>query len=150
MFSQPFTMVDRKGSVWTVATDKIWFVAAQGQGTAPRFKGDSQALFAMLNILHYDPRDGVALPTKVGVDNHVCSVLGVTVSTKRFEDLLAEAPSDSRLCLSSGIFPGIPGIGIFADGWRALLMGFANVTEEVPVVDLTPPLSLFDLAMGME
>lgn len=149
MFSQPFTVVDRKGAVWTVATDKVWLVASRGNGTAPRFKGESEALFTVLKVLHYVPTDGVILPTQFP-DSNVCSVLGVTVSTKRLQDLVMEAPAEAKLWSASGLFPTIPGIGISCDGWMAMLMGFTNVIGDVPVVDLSPTPDLFDLAMGLD
>ncbi len=152
VFTHPFTMMDRKGAVWTIATDKIWFVAVRGEGTAPRFKGDSTGFFALLNILHYDPKVSVPMPSpsKVNGEEHVCSVLGITVVAKRFQDLLTEAPAESKLWVVDELFPKLPGIGISSEGWKAILMGFENVTGEVSVVDLTPEASLFDLAMGMD
>lgn len=151
VFTHPFTLVDRQGSVWTIATDKIWLVASKGPGTAPRFSGGAESLPCLLNILHYEPKDTVQLPTKVTVEDNVCSVLGVTVVTKRFQDLLSEAPAESRLWKVEGLFPGLPGIGISTASWRAVLMGFTNVVGEIPVIDIAPdPVDLFDLAMGLD
>lgn len=149
MFSQPFTVVDRKGSVWTVATDKVWLVAVRGNGTAPRFRGESEALFTVLKVIHYTPQSVLTLPTQFP-DSNVCNVLGVTVSTKRLQDLVTEAPTEAKIWSASGLFPTIPGIGISCEGWKAMLMGFSNVIGDVPVVDLSASPDLFDLAMGLD
>lgn len=152
VFTHPFTMVDRKGAIWTIATDKIWFVAVRDNGMAPRFKGDSTGFFALLNILHYEPKTSVPLPSpnKVDGESHVCSILGVTVVAKRLQDLLMEAPADAKLWTVDELFPMLPGIGISSDGWTAIIMGFENVVGDVPIIDLSPAPSLFDLAMGMD
>lgn len=152
MLSKPFTVVDPQGSVWAVASDKIWFVAAKGKNTCPRFKGESSSMMVILSLLQAEPTDAVSFDRedvlrRVDQDG-LGQILGVTVSLKRLYDLLTFPAKHLRAWNATSVL-GLSSLGFDGEGWRAYLMGFDNVVGDIPTFSLTTQ-SLFDEIMGLE
>jgi hypothetical protein len=150
---QPFTVVDPDGSVWTVATDRVWMIATKVRGASPRFRGNIEGLNVILRMLRLDPVNAVEFD-KADVlkrldPDGLGRVLGVAVSLKRLQDLLVGIPKDTLLAWNASII-GPPAIGFTCEGWRAFLMGFENArnVEEVSLVSTSR--QLFDLAMSLD
>lgn len=153
VLSKPFTVLDPKGTVWTVATDRVWFVAVQGRDSAPRFKGPITSLTTVLNLLRIQPFQPVDIEVEEVLarlqPEGIGQVLDVAVSLHRLYDLLKSCPTKQLLAWNcTDVFNGEPGLGFSSSGWRAYLMGFDDV-KDAPVFDLlSPERSLFEFAMS--
>lgn len=143
VFSQPFTVVDPKGIVWAVSTDRIWFVAAKEKNTAPRFRGDMGSLGVILSLLKLEPKDPVLFDREEVLQRldpeGLGSVLGVVVSLKKLYDLLT-FPEAKLQAWDATEAVGAPSIGFASERWRAYLMGFTEVTDPVGEFSLNPHL----------
>ncbi len=154
VLSQPFTVVDPDGSVWTIATDRVWLIAAKGRGSSPRFRGDIEGLSAILKILRLTPPSNAIEFDKTDVLNRLETdglgrVLGVVVSRKRLQNILAVIPKDTIVAWDAS-FNGLPALGFTCDGWRAILMGFENTGEVEDVSLISSGRQLYDLAMSLD
>lgn len=155
VLSKPFTVVDPKGSVWTVATDRVWFVAVKDRDTAPRFKGPVTSLTTILNLIRLDPSNPVDVEVKEALGrldpDGLGLVLNVVVSLHRLQDLLKICPDKTLLAWNStNALQGNPSLAFSATGWRAYLMGFEEVSSVASFDLLSPERSLFELAMGQD
>lgn len=143
VFSQPFTVVDPKGVVWSVSTDRIWFVAAKGKNSAPRFRGDMASLGVILNLLKLEPKDPVVFDREEVLQRldpeGLGAILGVVVSLKKLHDLLS-LPEPKLQAWDATEAVGAPSVGFSSERWRAYLMGFTEVTAPVPEFSLAPSL----------
>jgi hypothetical protein len=151
VLSKPFSVVDPQGSVWAIASDKIWFVAAKDKNTCPRYKGESSSLMTILTLLRAEPREAVAFDRedvlrRIDQDG-LGEVLGVTVSFKRLYDLLSFPAKHLRAWNATNVL-GLASLGFDGDGWRAYLMGFENAVG-TPTFSLARK-SLFDEIMSLE
>jgi len=153
VLSQPFTVVDPAGSVWTIATDKIWLVAVKGKGSAPRFRGDFSGLNILLKLLRLEPTDGVEFDKAEALKrldaDGIGRVLGIAVSMKRLRDLLIGIPEEKLLAWDASVI-GPPALGLTCDGWRAFLMGFEDAGEVEEFSLVSTSRHLFDLAMAFD
>jgi len=156
VFKDPFTVIDPAGSVWAVATDRVWFVAAKNKNTCPRFKGEAQALFTVLRLLGMKPMEPVTFDRqstleKIDTELSIGTVLGVPVSLRRLHDLLSSLPHEQLESWYASKDLGVPGVGFHCDGWRAYLIGFEDLIGEVPSIELVSDrLSAFDRAMALD
>lgn len=154
VLNKPFTVVDSKGSVWTIASDRVWFVAVKGKNHGPRFQGVGSSLGAILHLLRLEPEEPVAIDRddvlqRLDPDG-LGSVLGVVVSRKRLHDLLT-FPMRSVRAWDASRALGAPSLGFVGEGVVAYLMGFGNVVDEVPEFSIVPAeRSLFDEIMSLD
>jgi len=139
VFNRPFTVVDAKGLVWAVSTDRVWFVAGRNKNTAPRFRGGPGELGVILKMLRLEPKDPVTFDREDVLgrldSDGLGTVLGVVVSLKRLSDLLS-LPDKSFQAWDATEEIGLPSLGFLSENWRAYLMGFQDVKEEVPEFSL--------------
>jgi hypothetical protein len=152
VLKEPFTVVDPAGSVWAVATDRIWFVAARGKNTCPRFKGEATALFTVLKLLGMKASEPQVFNRRLALaridpEEYIGMVLGVPVSLRRLRDLLESLPAETLEGWNASDDLGVPGVGVACDGWRAYLIGFDSVVGEVPEFELSS--NAFDRAMSL-
>lgn len=152
MLSKPFTVVDPQGSVWAIASDRVWFFAAKDKNTCPRYRGGAQSLSTILALLRAEPKDAVIFDREEVLKRidpeGLGEVLGVTVSLKRLSDLLSFPVQHMKAWNASSVL-GLSALGFDGDGVRAYLMGFDNVVGSIPTFPLVRK-SLFDEIMGME
>lgn len=152
VLSKPFTVVDPQGSVWACASDRVWFVAARNKNTCPRFQGESSALMTILSLLKAEPKDPVPFDREDALrrmdPEGLGQILGVTVSMKRLYDLLSFPTKGLKAWNATGVL-GLSSLGFDGEDWRAYLMGFDNVTGDIPAFTLATQ-SLFDEIMSLE
>ncbi len=152
VLSKPFTVVDPQGSVWAIASDLIWFVAAKDKNTCPRYKGEAAALSTILALLRAEPKDAISFDRedvlrRIDPDG-LGEVLGVTVSLKRLNDLLSFPVKHLKAWNATAVL-GLSSLGFDGEGWRAYLMGFDNVVGTISPFSLAQQ-SLFDEIMSLE
>ena len=154
VYAQPFTVVDPRGFVWTVATNLVWLVAVKDRGAAPRFRGEFNALGTVLKMLRMEPAEAVEFESKDVLKRldpeGLGRILGVVVSMRRLQDLLAGIPAEKLTAWNVTGPIGLPALAFASEGWRAFLMGFRD-SYDVDDFSLLPPgRELFDLAMGLD
>lgn len=130
-FCEPFTLVDRQGKTWNVASNRVWWIAFRGKAKAPRWKGEGEELTLMLRFLHTPPEepekvkvetlkewiDGVA-PKKKGV------ILGAVFTLSFVKRVIETAPKETIKIWSAKKAVGDGrSIGMEAPGWKAVVMG---------------------------
>ncbi len=152
VLSKPFTVMDPQGSVWAIASDRIWFVAAKDKNTCPRYKGGAASLNTILALLRAEPYEAVNFDREDVLrrldPDGLGSVLGVVVSLKRFSDLLSFPVQHMRAWNATSVL-GLSALGFDGDGCRAYLMGFDNVVGSIPTFQLVRQ-SFFDEISGWE
>lgn len=172
-FKQPFTVVDVKGSVWNVATDRVWLVAAKGKSKYPRWPGNAAQLNVVLGLIQSVPVEPRVVTTEVlqgwvGSDpeNKLGKIMGAVTHLGRLGDLLGLLPAgDVHMWDASSVMRQDPCLGIESKDLRIFLMGYKKDTEPDRVFDamtLTRPLEDkpkdpppeewegFDLVMSLE
>lgn len=155
VFKNPFTVVDRHGSVWSVATDRIWLVAAKDKNLSPRYKGDTGSLMVILKLLGLTPVNGHTVDRERTLavlpdESSIRSVLGVPVNVRRLRDLFESLPEPSVTCWNASEALAVPALGVTCAGWQAILVGFDDVVE-VPEVSLVlQEKTAFELAMSLD
>lgn len=160
-FAKPFTVVDLKGEVWNVATDRSHLVAVRGRGRYSRWSGDMGQLNVMLSFIQSTPVEPrIAYTDELldwASDNDCGKVLGVTLDTKRLKDLLSLVPSSEvEVWDAKSIVRQDPCLGISSGAdFKLFLMGYV-AEGPVSVLDsslLRDPsdeeMSGFDLAMSL-
>jgi hypothetical protein len=152
VLSKPFTVLDPQGSVWAIASDRIWFVAAKDKNTCPRYRGGAGSLNTILALLRAEPKEAVAFDREDvlrRIDTEgLGQVLGVTVSLKRLSDLLSFPVQHLKAWNATSVL-GISSLGFDGEGWRAYLMGFDNVVGSIPTFSLVRQ-SLFEEIMRLD
>lgn len=152
VFSNPFTVVDPSGSVWSLATNKVWLVAARKRSPCPRFKGDTASLTVLLRMLRLEPSNPITVDTAYALDHleeGMAKVMGVVVSLRLLGDLLREAPVNPVQVWDTTPVLGPPSLGILCEDWRAYLMGFEDAeADEVSLV--RSGRTAFEIAMSLE
>lgn len=152
VLSKPFTVMDPQGSVWAIASDRVWFVAAKDKNTCPRYKGGAKSLGTILSLLRAEPTGAVMFDREDVLrridPEGLGDVLGVIVSLKRLSDLLTFPVQNMRAWNATSVL-GLPALGFDGDGCRAYLMGFDNVVGGIPSFQLVRQ-SLFDEIMGLD
>ena len=152
VLSKPFTVVDPQGSVWAIASDRIWFVAAKDKNTCPRYKGEASALSTILALLRAEPLGAIPFNREDALrrldPEGLGEVLGVTVSLKRLSDLLSFPVKHLKAWNATSVL-GLSSLGFDGDGWRAYLMGFDNMVGVITPFSLDQQ-SFFDEIMSME
>lgn len=155
----PFTVVDKHGSVWNVATDKAWLVGVKTKARFNRCTGPSKAVFRILDILQAPTPDAAhevkvtALLEWVGLNPTYGEILGASLDLTRLRTLLQAIPwKEVRLWNGAHLFSsGDPCLVLEAKGvWRALLMGVSELEGDVPSFDLGGDVDLFDLAEALD
>jgi hypothetical protein len=144
--------MDPQGSVWAIASDRVWFFAAKGLNTCPRYKGRADSLNTILALLRAEPKDTVSFDREEVLKRidpeGLGEVLGVTVSMKRLSDLLSFPVSRWRAWNATSVL-GLSSLGFEGTACRAYLMGFDNVVGSIPTFPLVRQ-SLFDEIMSLD
>jgi len=155
VFNRPFTVIDPQGQPWGISSDKVWLVAVKGLASFSRFKGSADSLGVVLKLIRMASHDDVdvlasEIADRIIEDLPLISILGVSVKPLRLKELLLSSPSRVKIWNCSTAL-GVPSVAFFSKDWKAFLMGYENVSEEVPSLDLAEDQqSLFDLAMSLD
>lgn len=147
-YRRPFTIIDSQGDTWSIATDEVWLFAVKGLNKGPRFKGDSKALTAILQVLRQASSNAVKFErhtVKEGLEG-LGNLLGVVVDLKRFSTIVREFPERPVTVWNATESLGASGLMLTCSDCLAVLMGYEGYLEDVPVYDLIPmgsPLDVF-------
>jgi hypothetical protein len=168
-FKAPFTVVDIKGTVWNIATDRAGIVAVKGKGRYPRWSGNMAQLNVMLGLLQSLPVEPrvVGAPTlkQWTSSGEIGKVMGAIIDLRKLGRLLNLFPAEGDLQIwdASSVMREDPCLGMGAQNIRAFLMGQVQITttnvfdtlkltrtvEEKPV-ESRPEWAGFDLVMSMD
>jgi len=142
-FATPFTVVDLKGSVWNMATDRAWIVAVHGKGRYPRWSGSMSQLNIILGLIQSRPVEPRIAPTKdvlgwaTSAKGELGNILGVTVDTGRLEKLLGVVAGqhiqvwDARSSMRQD-----PCLGALSMGTRFFLIDHTTDKVMLPTFDV--------------
>jgi hypothetical protein len=167
-FKTPFTVVDIKGTVWNVATDRAWIVAAKGKGHYPRWSGNMAQLNVILGLIQSLPVDPRIVEVSVlkqwASSDHTGKIMGASVDLKRLAKLLDLLRGSLQIWDASSVMRQDPCLGMCQEVLRIFLMGQAQEDTPSHVFDtmkFTKPLekpikpapdgwAAFDLAMSLD
>lgn len=170
-FAEPFTVVDLKGFVWNVATDRAWIVAVHGKGRYPRWSGNMGQLNVILGLIQSKPVEPRVADTKdvlgwvTSAKEGLGNILGVTLDIRRLEKLLGVVTTPYvQIWDASSSMRQDPCLGVMSLGTRFFLMGHTTDKVMLPTFDTartrppSPPSEKkppeewagFDLAMSLD
>lgn len=166
-FKTPFTVVDIKGSVWNVATDRAWIVAAKGKGKYPRWPGNMAQLNVMLGLIQSLPVEprvvGASVLKQWASSGDIGKVMGATIDLEKLGKLMSLFPEDLQVWDASSVMRKDPCLGMGTQDLRVFLMGQVQVSttnvfdtlkltrpvEEKPV-ESRPEWAGFDIVMSLD
>lgn len=147
----PFTVVDKYGSTWNIATDRSWLMAVKARSRYPRCEASSDRLVRLLDLVQIPSNKAYTLslpdvqswigsdPTQDG------AILEVPVDLLRLRKLLNALPWKQVKVSNGSNLLGNPGLIFEAkEIWRGVLMGVLP-TMTPTVFDLGDQMDPLDL-----
>ena len=150
-YRKPFTLVDSQGDPWAIATDEVWLLAVKGLNKGSRFRGQAEALTAILQLLKLSSDKSLQFekPILEGNLEGLVSVLGVVVDLKRFGTLVRELPDRPVTIWNATEDLKAPGLMFTCSNCLAVLMGHEGDSKDISEYALVPivgsPLDAFML-----
>lgn len=166
-FKNPFTVVDTKGSVWNVATDRIWIVAVRGKGQYPRWPGNMAQLNVILSLIQSLPVEPRVVEASVlkqwASSGNIGKIMGTILDLGKLSKIMNLFPEGSlQIWDANSVMRKDPCLGMGLHDVRAFLMGQIHVSTSnvFDTMKLTRPVEEksesrpewagFDLVMSLD
>lgn len=143
-FAHPFTVVDLKGAVWNVVTDRAWIFAVKGRGRYPRWSGNMSQLNIMLGLIQSIPVDPRVIDTDTfkawASSDKLGKVMDIVLDLERLEKLLSLFLTKNLQVWDASSMTKQPCLGLDQEGMKAFLMGQTLDTANVfDTINLSSP-----------
>lgn len=146
-YVKPFTVKDTANNTWSIATDRVWFMAIQQEGPFSRLRADISLLNWVMKVLKAPPNKGVSYSKKRSLslleesEEHYVKTLGVVLDSDRLHKVMADFGDEGVLWDATELMGGVPTIGLLSMNSRCFLAGvveadsFTEISFENPLDD---------------